>query len=124
VIDRTYTNAPGHRKHGRIVYEIYRNLSDDRTHFISFSMAKSMHLCADWHRRGAGLIHSVDDPITNYVPELKNSAYDGVTIRQALDMSSGADYLEAYVPEHPDLLQTASRSPSSSSARASPTMRA
>jgi hypothetical protein len=35
---------------------------------------------------------------------LKDSAYDGVTIRQALDMRSGANYDEQYVVSHPDLL--------------------
>lgn len=107
VIDRTYTNALVIVKHGRIVYEVYRNLSDERTHFISFSMAKSITSMLVGIAVQQGAIHSLDDPITNYVPELKNSAYDGVTIRQALNMSSGADYLETYVPDHPDLLQTA-----------------
>ncbi len=54
-----------------------------------------------------GSIHSVDDQITQYVPELKNSAYDGVTIRQALNMRSGADYHEVYSTDHPNLLATA-----------------
>ena len=54
-----------------------------------------------------GHIHSIDDEITRYVPELKDSAYDGVTIRQALQMRSGANYDEQYVVSHPDLLSAA-----------------
>jgi len=107
VLDRTYTNALVIVKHGRIVYESYRNLSDERTHFISFSMAKSITSALIGIALHEGLIHSLDDPITKYVPELKNSAYDGVTLQQALDMSSGADYHEVYVQDHPDLLQAA-----------------
>ncbi len=37
-----------------------------------------------------GLIESVRDPITRYVPELVGSAYDGVAIEDILEMSSGA----------------------------------
>lgn len=107
VIDRTYTNALVILKHGRIVYETYRNLSDERTHFISFSMAKSITSVLIGIALKEGAIHSLEDAITRYVPELKDSAYDGVSIRQALDMRSGADYAEVYVPDHPDLLSAA-----------------
>lgn len=107
VLDRTFTNALVILKHGRIVYEAYRNFSDEHTHFISFSMAKSFTSTLIGIAVQRGAIHSVDDPITQYVPELRNSAYDGVTIRQALNMSSGADYKEVYVPDHPELLSTA-----------------
>jgi len=47
-----------------------------------------------------GHIHSIDDPIIRYVPELKGSAYDGVTIRQALMMRS-IDFLRAAVQWRP-----------------------
>jgi CubicO group peptidase (beta-lactamase class C family) len=42
-----------------------------------------------------GAIHSVQDQITDYVPELKGSAYDGVTIEQALRMRTGVDRSDA-----------------------------
>jgi CubicO group peptidase (beta-lactamase class C family) len=102
-LDRTYTNALLIIKHGVIVTEIYRNKTNETTHFISFSMAKSVTsiliglAVADRH------IHSIDDPITRYVPELKGTGYDGVTIRQALRMRSGVDYEERYDFDHPSL---------------------
>ena len=36
-----------------------------------------------------GLIHSLDDPIENYVPALSGTFYGAATIRNALDMASG-----------------------------------
>jgi CubicO group peptidase (beta-lactamase class C family) len=105
--DRTYTNALIIIKSGKIVVEMYRNQTGDTTHFISFSMAKSITSMLLGLALADGAIHSVDDLITAYIPELKNSAYDGVSIRQALDMRSGADYREVYASDHPDLLATA-----------------
>lgn len=102
-LERTYTNALLIIKHGAIVIEVYRNKTDEHTHFISFSMAKSITsiliglAVADHH------IHSIDDPIIRYVPELKGTGYDGVTIRQALEMRSGVDYDERYDFSHPSL---------------------
>jgi CubicO group peptidase (beta-lactamase class C family) len=107
ILDRTFTNALIIIKHGKIVSEIYRNETDASTHFISFSMAKSITSILIGLAVADGHIHSIDDQITRYVPELKDSAYDGVTIRQALQMRSGANYEEQYVVSHPDLLSAA-----------------
>jgi len=41
-----------------------------------------------------GYIASVDDPVTRYIPDLKGSAYEGVTLRQLLTMSSGVKWNE------------------------------
>ena len=106
-LDRTYTNALIIIKHGKIVTEIYRNETNETTHFISFSMAKSITSILIGLAVADGHIHSIDDEITRYVPELKDSAYDGVTIHQALQMRSGANYDEQYVLSHPDLLSAA-----------------
>ena len=107
VLERTYTNALLVLKHGRIVSEIYRNKTDAKTHFVSFSMAKSITSVLIGLALADGSIHAIDDPITRYVPELKNSAYDGVTIEQALRMRSGANYDERYDFDHPGLASAA-----------------
>src|SRR5690606_32908749 len=39
---------------------------------------------------------SVDDPVVLYLPELKGSGYDGVTIEQILQMRSGVKWDETY----------------------------
>lgn len=107
VLERTFTNALILIKHGRIVTEIYRNRTDAATHFISFSMAKSITSTLIGIAIAEKKIHSVDDPITRYVPELVASAYEGVTIRQALEMKSGANYEERYDFDHPGLAAAA-----------------
>jgi CubicO group peptidase (beta-lactamase class C family) len=107
VLERTFTNALIIVKHGAIVSEIYRNKTDDNTHFISFSMAKSITSTLIGLALADGSIHSLDDLIVRYVPELKGSAYDGVTIKQALMMRSGANYDERYDFQHPGLASAA-----------------
>ena len=44
-----------------------------------------------------GKIKSLDDPITDYVPDLKGSGFDGVPIKAILEMSSGVKFTEKYV---------------------------
>lgn len=83
-------------KDDRLVYERYLNNTDQRTHFISMSVAKSITSTLIGMAVDGGLISSVEDPLTKYVPELKDSGYDGVSIRQALLMRSGADWNERY----------------------------
>ena len=95
-IERTYTNALLVMKDGKIVSEIYRNNTNPATRFMAFSMTKSVTSiligCALAEKR----IRSLDDPITQYLPELKTGAYDGVSIKQILQMRSGVDYEERY----------------------------
>jgi CubicO group peptidase (beta-lactamase class C family) len=100
-LERTYTNALLVMKDGKIVSEIYRNNSNERTRFIAWSMTKSITSLLVGCALAEGRIKSIDDPITAYLPELKGSGYDGVTIRQILQMRSGVDYEERYDFEHP-----------------------
>ena len=43
-----------------------------------------------------GYIGSLSDSVTRYVPTLAGSAYDGVTLRDVLMMSSGVRWTETY----------------------------
>lgn len=49
-----------------------------------------------------GLIDSVDDMVVDYVPELKGSAYDGVSIHDVLLMASGVQWDETYTNPQSD----------------------
>jgi CubicO group peptidase (beta-lactamase class C family) len=95
-LDRTFTNALLIAKDGRIVSEIYRNNTRDSTRFIAWSMTKSITSILVGCALQEGRIKSLDDPITRYLPELVGGGYDGVTIRQVLQMRSGVDYEERY----------------------------
>ena len=95
-LERTYTNALLVMKDGRIVSEIYRNNTDEKTRFVAFSMTKSITSLLIGCALEEGRIESIDDPITRYLPELKGGGYEGVTIKQILQMRSGVDYEERY----------------------------
>lgn len=95
-LGRTYTNAFLVIRDGRIVYERYLNRTNENTRFISFSMAKSITSLLIGIAVDKGYIRSIDQRATDYAPEFKGSGYDGVTIRQLLEMRSGADYEERY----------------------------
>ena len=94
--DSRFTNAMLMIRDGRIIHESYRNNSTEMTHFISFSMAKSITSILVGIALDKGFIHSIDQLATEYVPELKGSGYEGVTIRNLLQMRSGVDYEERY----------------------------
>lgn len=94
--DRTFTNALMVMKDGKVVFEDYRNKSDAATHFISFSMAKTITALLVGIALNEGKIRSLDDKAGDYVPELKAGGYGDATIRQILQMRSGVDYEERY----------------------------
>jgi CubicO group peptidase (beta-lactamase class C family) len=103
MVDRTFTNALIVMKNGKIVTERYLNRTDASTRFMSWSMAKSFTSTMVGVALADGRIASLDDPITKYLPELKPGAYNGVTIRQVLEMKSGVAYEERYDFEHPGI---------------------
>ncbi|TDD81791.1 class A beta-lactamase-related serine hydrolase, partial [Actinomadura darangshiensis] len=78
-----------------IVFEQYVAAGRDSL-FQSWSMAKSFTSAAVGIALGEGFIGSIDDPVTGYVPELKGSGYDGVSLRDLLRMSSGIQWTETY----------------------------
>lgn len=94
--ERTFTNALLVIRDGRIIFEDYRNRSGPDTHFISFSMAKSIVSLLVGKALEQGHIASLDDPAGKYVPELKGGAYGDTSIRHILQMRSGADIEERY----------------------------
>jgi CubicO group peptidase (beta-lactamase class C family) len=95
-LERTYTNALLIMKDGHIVYETYRNNTNETTRFIAFSMTKSIISILIGVALQEQRIQSIDDPITRYLPELATGGYNGVTLREILQMRSGVDYEERY----------------------------
>ncbi|WP_241556970.1 serine hydrolase domain-containing protein [Marinomonas hwangdonensis] len=95
-LDRTFTNGLLIMKDDKIVYENYRNNTSQDTHFMAWSMTKSLVSILVGIALEEGRIKSLDEDITLYLPELSKGAYKGVTIRQVLSMSSGVKYEERY----------------------------
>lgn len=91
IFNDTYTSALLIVKDGRIVFERYRNLTNDHTRFLAMSMSKSVTSILVGIAVDHGSIRSLDQQITDYVPELKGTPYEGVTIRDAIDMKTGVD---------------------------------
>ena len=76
-------------KDGAVVYEIYQRGNTPETRWMSMSVAKSVTSTLVGAAIEDGLIGSVDDMVVDYVPSLKGSAYDGVSVHDVLLMASG-----------------------------------
>lgn len=84
-------------KNDTIQYEKYFKGYGKESIVPSFSMAKSVTSILIGCAIDEGLIKSVDEPITNYIPELKKNGFDKVTIKHLLQMTSGIRFNESYV---------------------------
>ncbi len=73
--------------------------------WTSFSVAKSFTSTLVGAAIKDGYIKNIDDPITQYIPDLKGSGYDGVTVEQLLMMSSGVKWNEDYGDPKSDVAQ-------------------
>lgn len=87
---------------GRIRLETYNSGLKPTDHWVSYSMSKSVTSTLIGAAIKDGKISSVDELVTKYVPELKGSGYDGVTIRQVLNMSTGVKWNENYLDRDSD----------------------
>jgi CubicO group peptidase (beta-lactamase class C family) len=81
-------------KHGEIALERYGMGNGPQSRWTSFSTAKSMTATLAGAALHDGAIGSLDDPCEAYVPRLRGSAYEGVTIRNVLRMCSGVAWRE------------------------------
>jgi CubicO group peptidase (beta-lactamase class C family) len=79
-----------------VLYERYFDGYDETSLQTSFSMAKSFASALVGIAIGEGHIKSVNEPITNYIPELldNDARFESITIRHLLTMSSGIKYEE------------------------------
>lgn len=83
-------------KQGRIRLEHYEFGNDETTRWVSMSMAKSISTTLVGAAIHDGFIHSVDDPLTRYLPALTGGAYDGVSVRHLLQMTSGVRWNDTH----------------------------
>lgn len=89
-------------KDGKVVLEDYELAAGPDSRWISFSMAKSISSTLVGAALKQGLIASLDDPLTRYLPQLKDGAYEGVSIRNILQMASGVKWDETYTDPRSD----------------------
>ncbi len=88
---------------GKIRLEEYRMEFGKDDRWTSFSVAKSLVSTMVGAAIKDGFIKSIDDPLTDYIPELKGSGYDGVTVEQLLTMTSGVQWNEDYADPKSDV---------------------
>jgi hypothetical protein len=88
---------------GRIVLERYGLGDTEHDRWTSFSVGKSITSTLVGAAIRDGYISGLNAKVTKYIPALKGSAYDGVTIRQLLTMTSGVKWNEDYTDPNSDV---------------------
>lgn len=90
-------------KDGAVRFEEYYLTGGREVRWISWSVAKSFVSALIGIALDEQLIGSIEEPITKYVPTLSESAYNGVRIKDVLQMSSGARWNEDYSDPDADI---------------------
>lgn len=92
---RTYTDSILVLHKGKIVYERYLGITKPHLPHIAMSVTKSFVGTLAASLAAEGKL----DPkaaVTQYIPELKDTAYGDATVRQVMDMTIGVQYSEVY----------------------------
>lgn len=98
---------------GKIRLERYGLGFDPEGRWTSFSVAKSFTSTLVGAAIQDGYISSLEDKVSRYIPDLRGSAYDAVTIRQLLTMSSGVRWNEDYEDPNADVAKFNNATPDS-----------
>lgn len=95
-LERTSTTGLVVLKDENITHESYYLGTKAEDKRISWSVAKSFLSAFIGVAVEQGKIKSLNDLVTDYAPSLKGSGYDGITIKNVLQMSSGVLFNEDY----------------------------
>ncbi|EPO6706510.1 serine hydrolase domain-containing protein [Pseudomonas aeruginosa] len=87
----------------RIAFERYYQGNTAQTRAIGWSVSKSFMSLLIGMALEEGAIHDLLDPVTRYAPQLKAGGYDGVPLRDVLEMSSGIAFNEDYADPDADI---------------------
>jgi CubicO group peptidase (beta-lactamase class C family) len=90
---------------GKIRMEYYGLGFNETERWTSQSVAKSVTSTLVGAAIKDGYIKSVDDYLTTYIPALKGSAYEKVTIRHLLTMTTGVKWIEKYTDSSSDIVR-------------------
>lgn len=102
-MDATRTSGLLVLKEGKVVFERYALGRTQQDRWTSFSVAKSVTAILLGAAIQDGYIKSMEDPVTAYLPQLKGSAYEGVSIRQLVTMTTGVRWVEDYTDPQSDV---------------------
>ena len=87
----------------QIVLERYSLGLEENVRWSSMSMIKSLTSTLVGAALKQGAIAGLDDAVSKYIPALRGSAYDAVTVRSLLTMSSGVRWNEDYTDRNSDV---------------------
>jgi CubicO group peptidase (beta-lactamase class C family) len=93
-LDYTLTDALLVVRHDTIRFEYYANHFTAEDHHISWSMSKSVISALIGIAIKEGKIKSIEETVTDYLPEFAGTGYDKVRIKDVLQMSSGVGFNE------------------------------
>lgn len=102
-LEETNTMALLVVKGNDILHEAYFLGTDKNDRRISWSVAKSFLSAIFGVAVHDGLIPDLDTPVDDFVPMLTGTGYEGVTIRNVLQMSSGIHFNEDYSDFNSDI---------------------
>jgi len=102
-LQRTDTSALLVLQNGDIKFEKYWLTGGENVQWMSMSVAKSFISALVGIAIRDGHINNIEEAISDYVPELKNSPYNNVRIKDVLQMSSGASWNEDYSDPESDI---------------------
>jgi CubicO group peptidase (beta-lactamase class C family) len=77
----------------------YLNRATAATHFNPYSMTKSANSIMVGLALADGTIHTLQDPLLKYVPELRGSGYGGTTLQNLLVMRSVVQWDDNFFAE-------------------------
>ena len=97
----TDTNAFLVIRDGALIHEAYFNGSNAETQFIGWSISKSVTSLLFGIALEEGDIASLDDVVEDYLPDMRGTAFEGVTLRNMLAMRAGTSYREQPMPDMP-----------------------
>ena len=89
--------------HEKIVLERYSLGLEENVRWSSMSMIKSLTATLVGAALQQGAIASLGDAVSKYIPALRGCAYDAVTIRDLITMSSGVRWNEDYTDRNSDV---------------------
>lgn len=101
-ITRRSTTALLVVKDDKITFEEYYQGTNEDDLRISWSVGKSVISTLFGIAVGDGLIN-IEDDVTKYLPALRGSGYEGVSIKSVLQMSSGIKWNEDYSDPNSDI---------------------
>jgi CubicO group peptidase (beta-lactamase class C family) len=102
MLEETYADGIAVLHRGKLIYERYFGALKPHKPHIAMSVTKSFTGTLAGVLASEGKIDP-QAPITDYVPELKASAFGDARVREAMDMTTGLAYTEVYTDRNSDV---------------------